>query len=190
MSDVDLDTRQSETPDVVPSATFTRRQVVLFLIFAAVAIGLLYGLLPKLAGLDETWQRLKDGNLWWLGLALAFEVCSFLGYVALFRGVFNSGDVRLGWRESYQITMAGLAATRLLAAGGAGGVALTAWALRRAGMAARLVASDMTAFLVLLYSVFMLAMLFTGVGLRTRVLPGPAPFGLTVVPAVFAAVSI
>ena len=33
-----------------------------------------------------------------------------------------------------KITMAGLAATRLFAAGGAGGVAVTAWALRRSGM--------------------------------------------------------
>ena len=36
--------------------------------------------------------------------------------------------------------MAGLAATRLFAAGGAGGIALTAWALRRAGMDRRTVA--------------------------------------------------
>ena len=43
----------------------------------------------------------------------------------------------IDYRESYLITMAGLAATRLFAAGGAGGVALTAWALRRSGMAPR-----------------------------------------------------
>ena len=35
--------------------------------------------------------------------------------------------------RSYQITLAGLAATRLFSAGGAGGIALTYWALRRAG---------------------------------------------------------
>ena len=44
--------------------------------------------------------------------------------------------------------MAGLAATRLFAAGGAGGVALTAWALRRSGMERREVAERMIAFLV------------------------------------------
>ena len=47
--------------------------------------------------------------------------------------------------------MAGLAATRLFAAAGAGGVALTAWALRRSGMEPRLVAWRMVAFMVLLY---------------------------------------
>src|SRR4051794_24039388 len=181
----------SRDDEQAPRSTFTRRQVLLFVIFAAVAIGLLYGLLPKLAGLEDTWQRLKEGDVWWLALAFALEICSFCGYVALFRGVFSSGEeLQLGWRESYQITMAGLAATRLLAAGGAGGVALTAWALRRAGMAARVVASNMTAFLVLLYAVFMLGLLFAGVGLRTGVLPGEAPWGLTVAPAVFAAVAM
>jgi uncharacterized membrane protein YbhN (UPF0104 family) len=45
-------------------------------------------------------------------------------------------------------------------------------------------------FLVLTYVVYMVAMLLTGVGLRLGILPGAAPFGLTVVPAVFAAISI
>jgi uncharacterized membrane protein YbhN (UPF0104 family) len=173
-----------------PRSTFSRRQVVLFLVFAAVAIGLLYGLLPRLAGLNDTWRRIKHGDPAWLGVALAFELLSFGGYVALFRAVFTCEEATLSWRASAQITMAGVAATRLLAAGGAGGVALTAWALRRAGMSARTVAARMTAFLVLLYGVFMLVLLFDGVGLRTGVLPGEAPFGLTVVPAVLGAVVI
>jgi len=177
-----------EPPDPeAPRTTFSRRQIVVFLIFAAVAIGLLYGLLPKLAGLQDTWQRIKQGDPAWLAVAFLFELLSFGGYIVLFRGVFSCEGVSLSWRASYQITMAGLAATRLLAAGGAGGVALTAWALRRAGMSARTLAARMTAFLVLLYGVFMLALLFVGVGLRTGVLPGGAPFGLTVVPAVFGA---
>ncbi|HSD80444.1 MAG TPA: lysylphosphatidylglycerol synthase transmembrane domain-containing protein [Solirubrobacteraceae bacterium] len=173
-----------------PRSTFSRRQVVGFLVFAAVAIALLYGLLPRLAGLGDTWQRIKQGDPWWLAAAFAFELLSFGGYVALFRGVFTCEEVSLGWLTSYRITMAGVAATRLLAAGGAGGMALTAWALRRAGMTPRTVASRMTAFFVLLYGVFMVALLFGGVGLRSGVLPGEAPWGLTVVPAVFGAVVI
>src|SRR3954454_11896187 len=128
MTDVHVDTRQSdveEEPDA-PRSTFTRRQIVLFLVFTAVAIGLLYGLLPKLAGLEDTWQRIKEGDPLWLAVAFAFELLSFGGYVMLFRGVFSCEGTELGWGESYKITMAGLAATRLLAAGGAGGVALTA----------------------------------------------------------------
>ena len=36
---------------------------------------------------------------------------AFAGYVAMFRGVFGHVE-RIGWRESYLITMAGLAASR------------------------------------------------------------------------------
>ena len=61
----------------------------------------------------------------------------FGGYVAMFRGVFVRAGSRIDWAASYQITMAGLAASRLFAAGGAGGLVLTAWALRRSGMRKR-----------------------------------------------------
>ena len=97
---------------------------------------------------------------------------------------------RLNWSASYQITMAGLAATRLFSAGGAGGIALTYWALRRAGMYRREAASRMVAFLCLLYLVYMLALVICGVGLRTGMFPGPHPVGMTIVPAALAAIAI
>ena len=86
--------------------------------------------------------------------------------------------------------MAGLAATRLFAAGGAGGIALTAWAVRRSGMAARVVACRMIAFLALLYGVYMGTLVICGLGLYLGVFQGPAPFAITVVPAIFGAVVI
>ena len=94
-------------------------------------------MLPKLLGLHETWDRIQHGNGWWFGLAAVLEVCSFFGYMcAVPRRVRRpcARESRIDWPESYQITMAGLAATRLFAAAGAGGIALTAWALRRSGM--------------------------------------------------------
>jgi uncharacterized protein (TIRG00374 family) len=128
--------------------------------------------------------------VWWLGLGVALEFCSFGGYVALFRAVFVRGESRIDWRESYQITMAGLAATRLFAAGGAGGIALTAWALRRSGMDGRTVACRMIAFLALLYGVYMATLVLVGLGLYLGVFPGSAPFAITVVPAIFGAAVI
>jgi hypothetical protein len=86
--------------------------------------------------------------------------------------------------------MAGLAATRLFAAAGAGGIALTAWALRRSGMERRLVASRMIAFMALLYAVYMGALVIDGVGLYVGAWPGPGPFAITIVPAIFGAVVI
>jgi hypothetical protein len=115
----------------------------------------------------------------------------FFGYVAMFRGIFlRAGSARIDWRASYQITMAGLAATRLFAAGGAGGIALTAWALRRAGMRRRTVADKTLAFLILMYAVYMAALVVCGFGLYFDLLPGPAPFAITVLPALFALVVI
>jgi uncharacterized membrane protein YbhN (UPF0104 family) len=92
----------------------------------------------------------------------------------------------IGWRESYQITMAGLAATRLFATAGAGGIALTAWALRRSGMEPRLVACRMVAFVVLLYSVYTGSVLIDGIGLGTGLFPGGGSFALTILPAIAA----
>jgi uncharacterized membrane protein YbhN (UPF0104 family) len=156
----------------------------------AILVGALYGALPQIAGLDETWGRLSEGDPWWLAVALAMEVASYGGYVLLFRGVLVHPGSRIGWRESYEITMAGVAATRLLATGGVGGIALTGWALARSGMRRAKVLQGLTTFYVALYGVYMLALVLVGAGLRSGLLAGPAPFGLTVVPAVFGAVVI
>jgi uncharacterized membrane protein YbhN (UPF0104 family) len=52
------------------------------------------------------------------------------------------------------------------------------------------VASRMTTFLVLLYSVYMAALVIGGAGLWFGVLPGDAPVGVTLVPAAFGAAVI
>ncbi len=169
---------------------FTRRQVLVSILFVASSVAFLYFVLPKLLGLKETWNRLQQGDVWWLGIAAVLEVLSFACYMALFRAVFVRGRTRIGWRECYEITMAGLAATRLFAAGGAGGVALTAWALNRSGMGPRTVACRLIAFLVLLYGVYMGMFVICGVGLYLGLFAGQAPFALTIVPAIFGAIVI
>lgn len=149
------------------------------------ALGVLYVLVPRIAGFDETWRRLARGDEWWLLFALGFELCSFTGYVALFRHVFGREAAGIGWAASWRISLAGVTATRVLGAGGAGGIALTVWALHRAGMGGRRVGTQLTAFLVLLYAVYMAALVLAGLGLRSGLLSGPAPVALTLVPAVF-----
>jgi uncharacterized membrane protein YbhN (UPF0104 family) len=174
----------------MPRVVFTRRRLVGFGLFVVSAIAFLYFVLPKIVGLHGAWGRISHGDAWWLGLAAAFEVMSFFGYVALFRAVFVRGESRIDWLESYEITMAGLAATRLFATAGAGGIALTAWALRRSGMDGRLVACRLIAFMAILYGVYMATLVIDGLGLWFGVFAGPAPFAITVVPAIFGAVVI
>src|ERR1700733_6426232 len=171
----------------MPRVRFTRRRLLGSLIFVVSTVAFLYFVLPRVLGLRDTWSRIQHGNGWGLAFGALLEVCSFCGYIALFRVVFVRGDSRIDWRASYQITMAGLAATRLFASAGAGGIALTAWAVRRSGMEPRVVACRMIAFLALLYGVYMLALVVTGLGLYFGIFPGPAPFALTVIPAVFGA---
>jgi uncharacterized protein (TIRG00374 family) len=185
-ADRDLNPRTEEMPRV----RFTRRRLLASIVFVVSTLAFLYFVLPKLLGLRDTWSRLQQGNIWWLALAAVLEVCSFLGYIALFRLVFVRGGGRIGWRASYQITMAGLAASRLFASAGAGGIALTVWAVRRSGMEPRIVACRMIAFLALLYAVYMAALVICGLGLYFGLFAGEAPFAITVVPAVFGAVVI
>lgn len=161
-----------------------RRRTLLALLAAAVVIAFVLVVLPQVSGLGHTFQRLRRGNKSWLGICLGFEALSLMGYIALLRTVLSCQADRVGWSASYQVTMAGTVATKLFAAAGAGGVALTAWALRAAGLSATAVARRMACFQILLYSVFMGSLVVFGFGLATGLLPGSAPLLITVVPAV------
>jgi len=190
MSDAELEAMELEVPDDDDHGLeINRRSVLSLAAFLLLAIAALYFLLPQLAGLEDTWRRIEDGSPYWMIVALLFGVGMFFGYVAMFRGIFlRAGSNRIDWRASYQITMAGLAASRIFAAGGAGGLVLTAWALRRSGMRKRLVADKTLTFLILTYIPYMAALIICGLGLRLGIFPGPAPFGLTVVPAIVAVI--
>ncbi|HEY2632922.1 MAG TPA: lysylphosphatidylglycerol synthase transmembrane domain-containing protein [Solirubrobacteraceae bacterium] len=174
----------------MPRMQVTRRSMWLFALFVVAALAFLYFVLPQLGGVKHTWDRLNDGNSWWIAVAIVLQVTAMASYIAIFQGVHVPPGSRITFRESYLITMAGLAATRLFAAGGAGGVAVTAWALRRSGMRRREVAERMIAFLVLLYGAYMVALIVCGVGLYTGVFDGPHPFAITIGPAIVAAIVI
>ena len=165
------------------SPLLSRRRLLLAIVLIVIALAALYLLLPKLAGLNQTWGRLQQGNPLWLAGAAGVELLSIAGYALLFRTVFGRDMPRLNWRASLQIPLAGIAAIRLVAAAGAGGVAVTVWALDRAGMEAHQIATRMVASIALQYAVYLAAIVVFGVALAVGVLPGPAPFALTVIPA-------
>src|SRR3954466_5929569 len=151
------------------------------------AAAVLLTALPGAYGaIKEGIAQIPHAQTKWIVLAIGLEALSFLGHIVLFRAVFVDGDSRVGYGASYEITMAGHAATRLFGAAGAGGVALQVWALRRAGISGRTVAARMVAFLVLLYSFYAITVAIVGFGLWTGVLPGGGSPLLTVVPGVAA----
>jgi uncharacterized protein (TIRG00374 family) len=187
---------EPETEQVDRGMLLDRRRMALYLLAVAAIVVGLYFVLPKITETRDALDKLGDANPWWIAIALGFNFASFGAYIALFSGLVGGRnapspiDERLDWRASYQITLAGLAATRLFSAGGAGGIALTYWALRRAGMERRETARRMVAFLVLLYTAYLLALVICGIFLRIGLFPGPSPVGMTIVPAALAGVAL
>jgi uncharacterized protein (TIRG00374 family) len=166
------------------------RRALFVLLGMGIVVIFVFAVLPQIAGFGKSLHRLRNGNKTWLAAGIGLECISLFGYMMLFRLMFSVEGVRVSWRLSYQITLAGAVATKLLAAGGAGGIALTVWALRAAGVSAKTVARRMTSFEILLYAVFMSALVVFGGGLAVGLLPGRSPSALTVLPAVFGAVVI
>jgi uncharacterized protein (TIRG00374 family) len=165
---------------------FTPRRIVQTVVLVLVLLGAIYFLFPKLVGLGDALSRLDDADPVWIAIAIGFNVVAYATYIALFKAVVGGDALRLSWTETYEINMAGVAATLLFSAGGAGGVALTYWALRKAGMARRDVGRRMVAFVSLHYVFYPIALIVFGVLLRTGVMNGKGSVELTIVPAAVA----
>ncbi len=126
----------------------------------------------------------------WAAAGVVFECLSLAGYVGLLSLVAARATPRIGTRESAQITLAGAAATRLLPTAGAGGAALTVWALRRAGLAPLGAARTLLAFLVLLYAVFLGSIVLLGTALSVGLGSGHGPLAVSAIPSVAALLTV
>ena len=167
---------------------FSKRRIIQTLLVVLVLIGVVYFLVPSLVGFEDALGKLDEAKLGWVGVAVLFGIVMFLTYITLFRGVVGGDELPLSWRESYEINMAALAASRLFSAGGAGGIALTYWALRKAGMTTRRSSQRMIVFIALQYTFYPLAIVVCGILLRTGVLSGKSSVELTIIPAAIAGV--
>ncbi|HWC26216.1 MAG TPA: lysylphosphatidylglycerol synthase domain-containing protein [Solirubrobacteraceae bacterium] len=115
-----------------------------------------------LPGLGEVRDRLAGAAPGWLLAAGLLQVLSCLAFVAALRGVFCH---RLPWRLSYEVGMAAQGTNVLLPSGGAGGLALAAWALRKTGMPTERLARRTVAFYVLTSSVNFFTAVVAGLAL-------------------------
>jgi uncharacterized protein (TIRG00374 family) len=165
----------------------TKRLVQTGVVVLILLIGI-YFLFPKLVGLGDAVGKLDDADPVWIGVAVLFSIASYATYIALFKAVVGGDALKLTWGETYQINMAGVAATLLFSAGGAGGVALTWWALKKAGMQRRDIARRMVAFISLHYAFYPLALIVFGLLLRTGVVNGENSVELTIIPAAVAGI--
>ena len=142
-----------------PSSSWQgRRRLIEIAVFGTLIVGALFAL----PGLGELRDRLAGADAGLIALVAAVEIGSCLAFVAAFRGVFSR---RLGWRFSYEVAMSEQAANVLLPTGGAGGLALGAWALRRVGMPAERIGRRTVAFFLVTSSINFIAVIVAGVGL-------------------------
>ncbi|MBA2504783.1 MAG: hypothetical protein H0V29_02425, partial [Thermoleophilaceae bacterium] len=108
-----------------------RRLGLLVLALVAIVVAIYY-FVPKLAGLEGTLHKLGDATWYWIVVAFGFWLGAAICLMLLFRAAVGGGPdeeirKRLDVDSSLQITLAGLAATALFSAAGAGGLALMYW---------------------------------------------------------------
>src|SRR2546421_2177144 len=169
-------------------ASLRRFAVPALLAGGAVAAVLLAG--GHVSALADGVRRGLDVSPGWAAVGAVFECVSLAGYIGLLSLVAGRATPRVGARESAQIALAGAAATRLLPTAGAGGVALTMWALRRAGLRPQTATRTLLAFLVVLYSVFLVAIAVSGAVLTLGLVDSSGPAELSAIPAVAATLGI
>jgi uncharacterized protein (TIRG00374 family) len=190
VSTVDLepqDSRQVAHGDLEVPEELSGRSLRKRLLLAVGIVLVVVAVVTLLPGLGALRTRLSQAKPAWLLLGVVLKVLSGLGYVAVFRMVFCR---RMSWRVSYQIGMSELGANALFPTGGAGGLALGVWALKRGGMPAPEIARRSVAFFLLTSVPNVVLVIIIGLGLSTRVLPGETNLALTVIPAVVATLAI
>jgi uncharacterized protein (TIRG00374 family) len=169
-------------PDELSSRHLRNRVLQLLgLVFVVIVV---ISAVPGLADLRTRFAHAKPG---WLVIAAFCELLSALSYVAVFRGVFCP---RMGLKMSYEIGIAEQAANSLLPSGGAGGLALGAWALRRGGVPTAHIARRSVAFFLLTSSANVSALIVFGLLFGFGLFAQTEPATLTFVPAAIALLAV
>ena len=158
--------------------TADRRRLTISIILGLLLAAGVILMIGKASGFAKLTDRLAEAHGGWLTFALFAQVASVLGFVAAFRGmVALGGRVRIGAGTTTHVVLASLGATRLLAAAGAGGLAVNYWALRRLGIPARESVVRVLVLNTVLYAVFGLAGVASAL---TLLASASAPIGMTI----------
>ena len=164
-----------------------RRRLALRIALAAGVVAAAALAVTSLPGLGDVRDRLADAAPGWLVLAMVLELASCLACVVAFRGVFCR---RLPWRLSYEVAIAAQGTNVLLPSGGAGGLAVAAWALKRTGMPAERIGRRTVAFYLLTSGVNFATAAIAGALLALGILAGGGSLAFTAGPAAGAALAI
>jgi uncharacterized membrane protein YbhN (UPF0104 family) len=165
------------------SAARLRRSLALFAGIVLVVVAAIV-LVPGLGSLRDRFAGAEPG---WLVLAAVLQLGSCACYVLVFRAVFCR---RMSWRTSTEIGLSELAANSVFSIGGAGGLALGAWILRRGGLTAAFIARRTVAFFLLTSLANVTFLALGGAALASGVLNGSPALLLGLVPALVAVTAI
>jgi uncharacterized membrane protein YbhN (UPF0104 family) len=175
----------STSPDgVAPPAAaampdeLNARHLVGRLAALAVLVALVVVAVSSLPGLGALRHRFAQADVGFLGLIGLLKLASCLCNVVAFRDVFCP---RMSWRFSAELALAEQATNVLVPTGGAGGLALGAWALRQGGMSTAHIARRSIAFFVLTSIPNFAFAAVLGPLLLTGWFAGHVPFVLTLV---------
>ncbi len=167
----DLDTRRVASPEHTTAADFAlpaldlrllARRAALPAALAATALAVVLLAGGPIGTLTDALSRALSADPRWIALAAVAELLSFGGYIALFWLVGRRATPRLDLRAGAEITLGGAAATRLLPTAGAGGAALTLWAINKTGIGRKHAGRMLLTFLSLLYGVFLAGIVVSG----------------------------
>lgn len=182
-----LDRAQLAPSDLEAPAQLSGARLRSRLLLGLGLLVLVIAVITLLPGLGSLRTLLSHAKPQWLALGVVLKLLSGLGYVAVFRMTFCR---RMTWTVSFQIGMSELGANAVFPTGGAGGLALGAWALRRGGMQTGEIARRTVAFFLLTSLANVLGVLVLGIALATGAIAGESNLLLTVLPACAAAGAI
>jgi uncharacterized membrane protein YbhN (UPF0104 family) len=158
-------------------------QIVRKLAVVAVLLAIGALLATQLPGLQEIGHQLAGADSGWIAAALILELASTACFAFVFHGVY---DRRPSPRASASMSMAVQGMNIVLPSGGAGGLAVGAVMLDRAGVPRSFAASRTVALFLITSLVSFVAVVIAGFGVAAGVLSGEATLAVTLLPGVAA----
>jgi uncharacterized membrane protein YbhN (UPF0104 family) len=159
------------------------RQIARKLALVVALLGAAAVLATQLPGLEEIPHQLAGADGGWITAALLLELASTASFAIAFHGVY---DRRPSARTSTSMSLAVQGMNIVLPSGGAGGLAVGAVLLDRAGVPRSFAASRTVALFLVTSLVSFAAVVIAGLGVASGLLAGEAKLALTLLPGVIA----
>src|SRR5215216_6368902 len=166
-----------------PVALPSTRQIARKLALVAAVLAFAAVLATQLPGLAEIGHQLAGADSGWIAAALILELASTACFALVFHGVY---DRRPSPRASASMSMAVQGMNTVLPSGGAGGLAVGAVLLDRAGVPRSFAASRTVALFLVTSLVSFVAVVIAGFGVAVGVLSGEATLAVTLLPGIAA----